>query len=169
MKTNFTSQLNRAAWAIRKAAAQAMNVRVSDVSWKVCLEMARNNETFLGEVKMEKPVFRTWFEIDDVDEENSFGDTHAQKEFSVHSSTEQKKFWVAEIRPNRYDEEFTRIFQKAKKIHASLNITVEEGYLYEAQILDERSYFYLDHEANVVKVEASEIPAILAKIKRKRG
>ncbi len=52
MKTNFTSQLNCAAWAIRKAAAQAMNVRVSDVSWKVCLEMARNNETFLGEVKM---------------------------------------------------------------------------------------------------------------------
>ena len=46
MKTNFTSQLNRAAWAIRKAAAQAMNVRVSDVSWKVCLEMARNNEEF---------------------------------------------------------------------------------------------------------------------------
>ncbi len=53
MKTYFTSQLNRAAWAIRKAAAQAMNVRVSDVSWKVCLDMARNNETFLGEVKME--------------------------------------------------------------------------------------------------------------------
>lgn len=51
MKTNFTSQLNRAAWAIRKAAAQAMNVRISDVSWKVCLDMARNNET-LGEVKM---------------------------------------------------------------------------------------------------------------------
>lgn len=173
MKTNFTSQMNRAAWAIRKAAAQAMNVRVSDVSWKVCLDMARNNETFLAEVKMEKPVFRTWHEIHDEDIENSHGDTVAQKEFEMHGSTEHKDFWIAELTPvsggKKGDElnGFKRNFLKRKQIHAYRVLYAEEGSLYEAKILDDRFFFFLDHEGEIVRVERKEIPQILLKLNPK--
>lgn len=40
----FTSDINRRAWQIRRQAAAEMRCKIMDVSWKICLEMARNGE-----------------------------------------------------------------------------------------------------------------------------
>ena len=43
----FTSQINKAAWVIRKAAAKDLGVSIKEISWKVCLEMARKGEQYV--------------------------------------------------------------------------------------------------------------------------
>ena len=47
MNTLFSSQINKAAWIIRKAAAQDLGISVKDISWKTCLEMARKGEQYI--------------------------------------------------------------------------------------------------------------------------
>ena len=42
----FSSELNKKAWAIRKASAKDLNVPIKEISWKVCLEMAKNGEAY---------------------------------------------------------------------------------------------------------------------------
>ena len=46
MNTLFNSQINKAAWLIRKEAAQDLGVSIKDISWKICLEMARKGEQY---------------------------------------------------------------------------------------------------------------------------
>ncbi len=42
----FSTETNKAAWIIRKAAAKDLGVQVKDISWKICLDMAMKGESY---------------------------------------------------------------------------------------------------------------------------
>jgi len=46
MKTLFSTSINKAAWLIRKAAAKDLGVGVKEISWKICLDMAKKGEDY---------------------------------------------------------------------------------------------------------------------------
>ena len=117
-----------------------------------------------------KPTFKTWDEVHEEDIENSHGDIVAQKTFTMPRATENKDFWIAEIvavkggRKNNELNGFKRNFLQRKQKYATDNITTEEGTVYEAKILDDRFFFFLDHEGETVRIETEELIQILLKL-----
>jgi len=51
MKTLFSTSINKAAWLVRKAAAKDLGVGVKEISWKICLDMAKKGEKYTEQNK----------------------------------------------------------------------------------------------------------------------